>query len=117
MTEQDLLTNNEAEAAGGDGEDFQSKLKEAIEPLQKSTQFDPKRADAHYWLGVCLFGTASTAIEGGQVKTVLLPGTREAFEQYLTLEPSGRFADDAKAMLAAVEQTVPAAVKVKKSKN
>lgn len=94
-----------------------NKLKEAVVPLQKATQLDPKRADAHYWLGVCLFGSATTAIEEGQVKTVLQPGTREAFEQYLALEPSGRHAEDAKAMLAAIEQTVPAAVKVKKGKN
>ena len=94
----------------------ESRLKDAVEPLQKSTQLDPKRADAFYWLGVCLFGTASTAIEGGQVKTILQPGTREAFEQYLTLEPSGRYANDAKAMLVAIEQTVPAAVQVKKKK-
>ncbi len=31
MTEQELLTNDETEAAGGDGEDFQAKLKEAID--------------------------------------------------------------------------------------
>ncbi|MGH9805477.1 MAG: tetratricopeptide repeat protein [Candidatus Acidiferrales bacterium] len=94
-----------------------NKLKEAVEPLQLATQLDPKRADAHYWLGVCRFGSATTAIEEGQVKTVLQPGTREAFEQYLTLEPSGRYAEDAKAMLAAIEQTVPTAIKVKKSRN
>ena len=94
-----------------------SRLKEAVVPLQLATQLDPKRADAHYWLGVCLFGSASTAIEDGQVKTVLQPGTRESFEQYLAMEPTGRYAEDAKAMLAAIEQTVPTAVKVKKPKN
>jgi tetratricopeptide (TPR) repeat protein len=92
-------------------------LQAAVEPLRKATEIDPQRAEAFYLLGVCLFGTAESQIEGDIVKMVLKPGTREAFEQYLTLEPNGRFVNDAKAMLAAIEQTIPADVRVKKKKN
>jgi tetratricopeptide (TPR) repeat protein len=91
-------------------------LQAAVQPLRKATEVAPDRADAFYWLGVCLFGSAETQIEGGSVKTVLQPGTREAFEQYLALEPDGRFANDAKAMLEAIQQTAPAAVRVDKKK-
>lgn len=89
-------------------------LQAAVEPLRKATEIDPKRADAFYLLGVCLFGTAESKIEGDVVKMVLKPGTREAFEQYLALEPNGPFANDAKAMLEAIELTAPSAVRVKK---
>lgn len=89
-------------------------LAAAVEPLRKATEIEPKRADAFYLLGVCLFGTAETKIEGDVVKMELKPGTREAFEQYLALEPNGRFTNDAKAMLEAIEQTAPAAIRVKK---
>lgn len=93
-----------------------AKLKEAIEPLQRATQLDPKRADAFYWLGVCLFNQAEYKQEEGKLVTLLKPGTREAFEQYLTLEPNGRFAKDTKDMLASIEAVVPTAVQVKKKK-
>lgn len=86
----------------------------AVEPLRKATEIDPKRADAFYLLGVCLFGTAESQIQGDVVKMVLKPGTREAFEQYLALEPNGHFANDAKAMLEAIELTAPSAIRVKK---
>lgn len=89
-------------------------LKSAIEPLRKSTELDPSRADAFYWLGVCLYSTAETKIEGGEVKTILPPGTRESFERYLALDPNGKYASDAKAMLEAMGATVPTAVRVKK---
>lgn len=92
------------------------KLKEAIEPLQKATELDPKHADAFYWLGVCMFNQAEFKQEEGKLVTILKPGTREAFEQYLTLEPEGRFAKDAKDMLASIEAVVPTAVRVKKKK-
>jgi len=89
-------------------------LPAAVEPLRKATEIDPKRADAFYLLGVCLYGTAESKIEGDVVKIELKPGTREAFEQYLALEPNGRFTDDAKAMLEAIELTAPSAIRVKK---
>lgn len=89
-------------------------LKSAIEPLRKATELDPTRADAFYWLGVCLYSTAEYKQEGNELKTIIPPGTREAFEQYLVLAPEGKYANDAKAMLQALDQTVPASVRVRK---
>ncbi|MGH9861904.1 MAG: tetratricopeptide repeat protein [Candidatus Acidiferrales bacterium] len=89
-------------------------LKAALEPFRKTTEFDPKRAEAFFYLGMCLYNQAEFKQEGGQWVTVLRPGTREAFDQYLALDPDGRFAKDAKDTLVALEATVPAAVRVKK---
>ncbi len=92
------------------------RMKEAVAPLQKAIELEPNRAAAHYWLGVCLYAGAESKIEGGQVKTVLLPGTVEAFEKYLELEPNGQYAADAKANLEAIAVQVPAAISTKKKK-
>ncbi|MFQ5926685.1 MAG: tetratricopeptide repeat protein [Terriglobia bacterium] len=91
-------------------------MKAAVEPLQKSLKLDPSRAAAYYWLGVCLYASAESKIEGGVVKTVLQPGTVEAFEKYLELEPNGRYATDARQNLQLIAVQVPASVRVKKKK-
>jgi len=91
-------------------------MKEAAAPLQKAIELEPNRAAAHYWLGVCLYAGAESKIEGGVVKTVLLPGTVEAFEKYLELEPNGPHAADAKANIEAIAVQVPTAVSTKKKK-
>lgn len=91
--------------------------KSAVDPLKKATEVDPQRADAWYWLGVCLYSTAETKVEGGEVKTVLTPGTVESFEKYLELAPSGSHAEETKQYLQVIEATVPASVRVKKKGN
>lgn len=91
-------------------------LAAAVEPLQKSTQIDPKRADAYYLLGVCLYNQAEFKQEGDSWVTILKPGTKEAFERYLELEPTGKFAEQAKQNLEAIQATIPATVQVKKKK-
>ncbi len=94
-----------------------NQMKEAVEPLRKASQLDPKRAEAFYRLGICLLNQAEYKKEGNDWVTIPQPGTREAFEQYLVLEPDGRYAKEAKDMLGTLDATVPAAVKVKKSNN
>lgn len=89
-------------------------MKSAIDPLEKVVELDPGHANAHYYLGVCLFGTAESKVEGGQVKMVLTPGTREHFETYLALAPDGALADQAKAFIQQIDATVPAAVRTRK---
>jgi len=88
--------------------------KAAIEPLRKTIEANPKNAAAHYWLGVCLYSTAEYKIEEGQVKTILPPGTVEAFEKYLELEPNGQYAEQARQNLQIIQTQVPAAVKPRK---
>lgn len=89
-------------------------MKSAIEPLEKVVELDPGHANAHFYLGVCLFSTSESKVEGGQVKMVLTPGTREHFETYLALAPDGALADQAKAFLQQIDTTVPAAVRTRK---
>ena len=73
------------------------KVDEAVAAFDKAIQLDPKRADAYYWKGVDLIGKATMKDN----KMVAPPGTAEAFNKYLELQPTGKYADAAKQMLAA----------------
>lgn len=79
------------------------KVDEAIAAFDKSIQLDPKRADAYYWKGVDMIGKATTDKSG---KMVAPPGTAEAFNKYLELQPDGKFADASKQMLATIGASV-----------
>ncbi len=78
------------------------KVDEAIAAFDKALQADPTRADAYYFKGIDLMGKAT--VKGD--KMVAPPGTAEAFNKYLELEPNGKFADPAKQMLASIGATV-----------
>lgn len=75
-------------------------LKEAITPLLKATQADPKDAQAWYLLG----GAYSAAIEpkqqGDKITYIIPPGTTEAYQKAIDLAPNGPFAGPSKDMLA-----------------
>jgi tetratricopeptide (TPR) repeat protein len=74
------------------------KTDEAIAAFDKALQADPTRADAYYWKGVDLMGKAT--LKGD--KMVAPEGTAEAFNKYLELAPTGKYADPAKQMLASI---------------
>ena len=74
------------------------KVDEAIAAFDKAIELDPKRADSYYWKGVDLIGKATMKDN----KMVAPPGTAEAFNKYLELAPTGKFADAAKQMLATI---------------
>lgn len=80
------------------------KMKEAIDPLQKATGMDPKDADAWYLLGNALTAQIDTKKEGGKDVYIIPPGTTEAYQKYLELEPSGPHAGEAKASLESLAQ-------------
>jgi tetratricopeptide (TPR) repeat protein len=69
--------------------------KAAAEAFDKAIAADPNRADAYYWKGTNLIGAAT--LQGD--KMVAPPGTAEAFQKYLELQPTGPHAEEAKAML------------------
>jgi len=77
--------------------------KEAAEAFDKAIAADPNRAEAYYWKGSNLIAQASTD-SSGKIKAP--DGTAEAFQKYLELQPNGPHADEAKAMLTALNASV-----------
>jgi tetratricopeptide (TPR) repeat protein len=75
----------------------------AEEAFKQAITADPNYADAHYQYGTCLMAKATTTADG---KVVPPPGTKEAFEKYLSLRPDGVNAEAAKGMLMAITGTV-----------
>jgi pentatricopeptide repeat protein len=75
---------------------------QAIAAFDKCIAADPNKADAYYQKGVNLIGKAT--LQGD--KTIAPPGTAEAFNKYLELQPTGQYADVAKQMLATIGASV-----------
>jgi tetratricopeptide (TPR) repeat protein len=75
----------------------------AGEAFKKAIAADPNYADAYYQLGIVQIGKATTTPDG---KIVPPPGTEEAFQKYLALQPNGPNADGAKAMLASMGSSI-----------
>jgi tetratricopeptide (TPR) repeat protein len=78
-------------------------LEEAGQAFKKAIEADPNYAPAQYQYGVYLVSKATTTPDG---QVVPPPGTKEAFEKYLALEPNGPFAESAKGMLQTLQSTV-----------
>jgi tetratricopeptide (TPR) repeat protein len=87
------------------------KVDDAIEAFKKAIAADPNRADSYYWLGVNMIGKAT--LQGD--KMVAPPGTADAFNKYLELQPNGQFAEPAKQMLASIGANVETTFGKKKS--
>jgi len=79
------------------------KVDDAITAFDKVIAADPNKALAYYWKGVNMVGKATTGKDG---KFVAPPGTAEAFQKYLELEPNGPMAQPAKDMLASIGASV-----------
>jgi len=73
--------------------------KEANAAFDKAIQADPSRADAYYWKGSTGVNLATMDKDN---KMVVPPGTEEAFNKYLELDPNGKHAEESKAMLQAL---------------
>jgi tetratricopeptide (TPR) repeat protein len=83
-------------------------LDPAGDAFKKAIEADPNYAPAQYQYGVYLVSKAQTTPDG---KVIPVPGTREAFEAYLKLEPNGPFADSAKGMIASMDTSLSTAYK------
>jgi len=79
------------------------KSEEAISAFQKAIEIDPNNADAQYQLGISLMSKAQITPDG---KTVPAPGTVEAFQKYLQLQPNGAYAPTAKNMIELLGSTI-----------
>ena len=75
----------------------------AREAFKKAIDADPNYADAQYQYGITLLSKVTMDANGKQIPP---PGTKEAFQKYLDLKPTGPFADSAKAMLAAFDTNI-----------
>jgi len=87
------------------------KVDDAISYFDKVIAADPTKADAYYWKGVNLIGKATMDKEN---KMVAPPGTAEAFQKYLELQPTGQFAEPAKNMLASIGASIETSYGTKK---
>lgn len=75
----------------------------ASEAFKKAIELTPTYADAYYQYGISLMGQAKTDSSG---KVIPVPGTAEAFQKYLELQPNGQWAESAKGMLASLGATI-----------
>src|SRR5690242_6485635 len=79
------------------------RIKESVDPLKKATEADPKNAQAWYLLGVALVNTMDFKQEGDKMVPVLQPGTQEAYQKAIELDPNGVWGAQAKQGLGALQ--------------
>lgn len=75
----------------------------ALEACDKAIAADPNRADAYFIKGSLLIAGSKTEPDG---KVVAPPGTADALNKYLELQPDGPHANDVKQMLAYIGSKV-----------
>jgi tetratricopeptide (TPR) repeat protein len=80
-----------------------NRMKEAIEPLQKATALDPKNAQGWYLLGVALVNTMEFKTVGDKMIPVIQPGTIEAYQKAIELDPNGPIGAQAKQGLESLQ--------------
>jgi tetratricopeptide (TPR) repeat protein len=80
-----------------------NRMKESIEPLQKATTLDPKNATAWLLLGIALVNTMQFKTEGDKITPVMQPGTVEAYQHAIDLDPTGPIGQQAKDGLASLQ--------------
>lgn len=88
-------------------------LADAITPLQKATQINSQDALAWKLLGDALTNTITSKSEGGKMVYVIPPGTIEAYERYLQLEPNGRYAGEVQASVEGLTKLTNVPTKTK----
>ncbi len=93
------------------------RLKEAVEPLKKATELDPKNAQGWYLLGASLVYNMTTKRVGDKEEVVFAPGTIEAYQKAIELDPNGMYGQQAKLGLEQLQQMAPGIdIKVKAKK-
>ena len=92
----------------------QGKMDDASVALKKATDLDPTNANAFYWYGMALLGKAGIKPDGS---VDVVPGTVEAFQTYLKLQPNGQWAQAAQASLGQIQGKVQTEYKKEKKKS
>jgi tetratricopeptide (TPR) repeat protein len=81
------------------------RMVEAIEPLKKATELDPKNAQAWYLLGACMVADPSIyKTVGSKIEVTPRPGTIEAYQKAIDLDPNGPWGTQAKQGLEQLQQ-------------
>ena len=97
-----------------------NKYKDAVEPLKKATELDPKNAQSWYLLGTVLVGSMGFKKVGDKDVPDVQPGTVEAYQHAIELDPNGTWGQQAKQGLDMLNQIAPGiatSVTVKKKKS
>lgn len=84
-----------------------NKLGDAVEPLQKSAELDPKNPQTWYLLGASLVYKMTIKKVGDKQVPEFAPGTIEAYQKAIELDPNGPFGAQAKAGLEQLQQMAP----------
>jgi tetratricopeptide (TPR) repeat protein len=99
------------------------RLKEAVEPLKKASELDSKNPQVWYLLGAALVGSMETKKNGDKLEFIIQPGTVEAYQKAVELDPNGgpnSYGAQAKIGLEALQQIQPGIdtkVNIRKKKN
>jgi tetratricopeptide (TPR) repeat protein len=80
---------------------------DAIEPLQKSAELEPKNAQTWYLLGACLIYRMTTKKVGDKEEITFAPGTIEAYQKAIELDPNGPYGAEAKKGLEQLQLMAP----------
>jgi len=95
-----------------------NRLGDAVAPLQKSAELDPKSAQTWYLLGASLVYKMTTKKVGDKEEVQFAPGTIEAYQKAIELDPNGMWGQQAKQGLEQLQQLAPGInIKTKKRKS
>jgi tetratricopeptide (TPR) repeat protein len=84
-----------------------TKYKDAVEPLKKATELDPKNAQSWYLLGTVLVGSMGFKKVGDKDVPDVQPGTVDAYQHAIDLDPNGPWGQQAKQGLDMLNQIAP----------
>jgi tetratricopeptide (TPR) repeat protein len=84
-----------------------NRLGDAVEPLQKSAQLDPNNAQTWYLLGASLVYKMTVKKVGDKDVPEFAPGTIEAYQKAIELDPNGPYGQQAKQGLEQLQQIAP----------
>jgi tetratricopeptide (TPR) repeat protein len=80
------------------------KLLDSIAPLQKVTLLNPQDSLAWKLLGDSLLSAITSKSQDGKIAYLIPPGTVEAYQRYLQLDPNGPYAGQVKSVLEGLAQ-------------
>jgi len=84
-----------------------NRLGDAVEPLHKAAELDPKNAQTWYLLGASLVYKMTTKKVGNKEEVQFAPGTIEAYEKAVELDPNGTWGQQAKQGLEQLQLMAP----------